>query len=152
MLLGCPWLRDAKVSHDWGTTIVTVQGTCTIRTILVTKKLGVQTKRPKVSTCYDFHLGILDEKKDVMFATKLDLFSIGTITILTHTKSICKSAYIPNLSIAKQVPKPIEPICVLVVNLPIPLDIVKQHLLETFFHLELGEMIIDHLPRSKSKI
>jgi hypothetical protein len=89
----------------------------------------------------------------VTFATKFDLFSIGTVTILTHIKLVYKSAYIPNLSIAKQVPKqPIEPICVLVVNLPIPLDTIKQHLLETFFHLEMGEMIIDHLPGSKSKI
>jgi hypothetical protein len=63
MLLGCPWLRDAKVSHDWGTNIVTMQGTCTIRTILVTKKLGVQTKRPKVSMCYDVHPRILDERR-----------------------------------------------------------------------------------------
>jgi hypothetical protein len=46
MLLGCPWLRDAKVSHDWGTNIVTIQGTSIVRTIHVMKKLGVQTKRP----------------------------------------------------------------------------------------------------------
>jgi hypothetical protein len=25
MLLGCPWLRDVKVSHDWGINIVTIQ-------------------------------------------------------------------------------------------------------------------------------
>jgi hypothetical protein len=24
MLLRCPWLKDAKVSHDWGTNIVTI--------------------------------------------------------------------------------------------------------------------------------
>jgi len=35
MLLGRPWLRDVKVSHDWGTNIVTEQ-------------FGAQTKRPKV--------------------------------------------------------------------------------------------------------
>jgi hypothetical protein len=46
MLLGCPWLKDAKISHNWGTNIVTIQGTDTIRTILDTKKLGIQTKRP----------------------------------------------------------------------------------------------------------
>jgi hypothetical protein len=46
MLLGCPWLRDAKISHDWGTNIVTIQGKNTVKTILVIKKLGVQTKRP----------------------------------------------------------------------------------------------------------
>jgi hypothetical protein len=34
------------VSHDWGTNIVTIQGTSIVRTIHVMKKLGVQTKRP----------------------------------------------------------------------------------------------------------
>jgi hypothetical protein len=24
MWLGCPWLRDAKISHDWGTNIITI--------------------------------------------------------------------------------------------------------------------------------
>ncbi len=46
MLLGCPCLRDAKVSHDWGTNIVIIEGISIVRTIHVTKKLGVQTKRP----------------------------------------------------------------------------------------------------------
>jgi hypothetical protein len=42
------------------------------------------------------------------------------------------------------VPKqPIKSIGVLVVKLIIPLDIIKQHLHETFFHLEVGKMIID---------
>jgi hypothetical protein len=35
MLLGHPWLKDVKVSHDWGTNIIT-------------KQLGTQTKRPEV--------------------------------------------------------------------------------------------------------
>jgi hypothetical protein len=30
MLLGRPWLRDAKVAHDWGSNIVTIQGNGTI--------------------------------------------------------------------------------------------------------------------------
>jgi len=46
MLLGCPWLRDAKISHDWGTNTITIQGTSIMITIPITKKLGVQTKRP----------------------------------------------------------------------------------------------------------
>jgi hypothetical protein len=79
-----------------------------------------------------------------MFATKLDLFSIGTIEIPTHTELVSKLIHIPNLSLANLVPKqPIELICVLAINLVIPPDIIKQHLLETFFHLEIGEMIVD---------
>jgi hypothetical protein len=46
MLLGCPWLRDAKISHDQGTDTITIQGKNIIKTILIIKKLGVQTKRP----------------------------------------------------------------------------------------------------------
>jgi hypothetical protein len=34
-----------------------------------------------VLVCYDFHYGIFDEKEDLMFATKLGLFSIGTIVV-----------------------------------------------------------------------
>ncbi len=55
MLLGCLWLKNAKVSLDWGTNTITIQGIHIVRTIHVTKKLGVQTKRPKVLICYDFH-------------------------------------------------------------------------------------------------
>jgi hypothetical protein len=36
MLFGHPWLKDAKVSHDWGTSTTTIQGTNIIKTILVT--------------------------------------------------------------------------------------------------------------------
>ncbi len=85
MLLGCSWLKDEKISHDWGTNIVTIQGTSTMRSIPITKKNNVQTKRLKVLVCYDLHFGIADEEKDMMFATKLDLISIGTIVVLIHT-------------------------------------------------------------------
>jgi hypothetical protein len=64
-----------------------------------------------------------------MFATKLVLFSIGTIAVPTHTKPIFKIDYISNLTITKQVQtQHVELVCVLVVNLFIPLGIVKQHL------------------------
>ncbi len=105
MLLRCPWLRDAKISHLWGTNTITLQGTSTIRTILVTKKHSVQTKWPKVLICHDFHSRILDEEEDVMFVTKLDMFSIGTIEVPTHTKLILKLVHIPYLSIVEPVPK-----------------------------------------------
>jgi hypothetical protein len=79
-----------------------------------------------------------------MFTTKLILFSIRTITVPTHTKSISKLMYIPNFSIIESVPKQlIEPmLSILYVNLTIPLDTIKQHLPKIFFHLEVKEMII----------
>jgi len=69
MLLGHLWLRDVKVSHDWGNNTITIQETNTFRTIPITKKLGTLTKHPEVLVCYDFHFGIFDEKEDLMFNT-----------------------------------------------------------------------------------
>jgi hypothetical protein len=103
MLLGHSWLKDEKVSHDQGINIVTIQGTSTIRTIHVTKKLCAQTKRPQILVCYYFHYEISDEEEDVMFGIKLNLFSIGTITIPTHTKHVHKPICIPSIVIAKLV-------------------------------------------------
>jgi hypothetical protein len=69
MLLGHPWLRDAKMSHDWGNNIITIQGINMVKTMFVTKKLGAPTKRLEVLICYDFHLGIYDEEEGLKFAT-----------------------------------------------------------------------------------
>jgi hypothetical protein len=69
MLLGCPWLRDVKVSHDWDNNIINIQGVDTVRIIHVTKKIREPTKCPKVLICYDFHFRIFDEEEDLMFAT-----------------------------------------------------------------------------------
>jgi hypothetical protein len=46
MLLGRPWIRNVKVTHDWGNNVITIQGNGTIRIISVNKKLRVETKRP----------------------------------------------------------------------------------------------------------
>jgi hypothetical protein len=82
-----------------------------------------------------------------MFATKLDLFLIGTIEVPTHIELVSKPIHIPYLNITKLVPKQhVELICVLTINLVIPLDIVKQHPPKIFFHLEVGEMIINETP------
>jgi hypothetical protein len=42
MLLGRSWLKDAKVAHDWGSNIITIQGNGTLQTITITKHLGVK--------------------------------------------------------------------------------------------------------------
>jgi len=53
-----------------------------------------------------------------MFATELDLFSIGTIELPIHTKSGFKPIHIIDLNIIKPVSKKlIELICVLVIYL-----------------------------------
>jgi hypothetical protein len=32
MLLGCPWLKDAKIIHDWGIDMVIIEGNNIIKT------------------------------------------------------------------------------------------------------------------------
>jgi hypothetical protein len=81
MLLGKPWLRFTKVTHDWGNNVIIVQGNGIVRTIYVNKKLGVEMKRPQVLVCYDLMEGLTNEKEDMIFETELELFSIGTIII-----------------------------------------------------------------------
>jgi len=66
--------------HDWGNNTITIQGTSTIITILVTKILKTPIKCLEMLVCYDFHFGISDKEKDLMFATKPRLFSIEIIT------------------------------------------------------------------------
>jgi hypothetical protein len=63
MLLSCPWLKDVKVSHDWGNNTITIQRACIIRTIPIINKIGAPTKCPKVLICYDFHFRLFDKKK-----------------------------------------------------------------------------------------
>ncbi len=93
-------MRNAKVSHDWGTDIATIQGIGIVRTIPIINKLGIETKKANILICYDFHYGISDDEEDVMFATKLDMHSIGTITIPTHTKHVPKLVCIPDTIMA----------------------------------------------------
>jgi hypothetical protein len=44
MLLGRPWLRD--MAHDWGNNIVTIQWNGTTKTIIVTKHLEGEIRKP----------------------------------------------------------------------------------------------------------
>jgi hypothetical protein len=54
MFIGKPWLRDAKVTHDWGNNTMTIQGIGLVRTIVVIKHLGIEVKGPKMLLCYDY--------------------------------------------------------------------------------------------------
>jgi CO dehydrogenase/acetyl-CoA synthase delta subunit len=46
MLLKCPWLWDAKVIHDWGTNMVTIEGNIIVNTIYVSIYLSGNIRRP----------------------------------------------------------------------------------------------------------
>jgi hypothetical protein len=72
MLLGRFWLRDVKVVHDWGNNVIIVQGSGIVKTILVNRKLEIETRRPQVFICNDLLKGLTYE--DMIFETKLKLF------------------------------------------------------------------------------
>jgi hypothetical protein len=44
MMLGGPWLRDARIAHDWGNNTMIIQGNGMVRTIVLTKHLGAKVK------------------------------------------------------------------------------------------------------------
>jgi hypothetical protein len=46
--------------------------------------MGNNVKKPKMLLCYGFQNNITNEKEDVMFVIKLELFSIGTISLLEN--------------------------------------------------------------------
>jgi hypothetical protein len=66
---------------------------------------------PKVLICYDFHSGIFHEEEHLMFATKLGLFSIGTIVIPTLVLSNQPIKLITStcLNLVEHVNKLVEP-------------------------------------------
>ncbi len=67
MLLGRPWLKNAKVTHDWGNNVIIVQGNGIVKTISINKKLGVKTRRLQVLICYDLLEGLTYEEEDLIF-------------------------------------------------------------------------------------
>jgi hypothetical protein len=69
ILLGRPWLMGAKVAHDQGNNMITIQGNGIIMTITMIKHLGTYLKRPKVLLCFDYYNGITYEDKDLMFTS-----------------------------------------------------------------------------------
>jgi hypothetical protein len=70
------------MAHDWGNNIVIIQGNGIIKTIIVTKHLGGEVRRPEMLLCYDYQNGIIDEEEDIIFATKPKLFLVGTKSLL----------------------------------------------------------------------
>jgi hypothetical protein len=62
MLLGRPWLQDAKVTHDWGNNLISIEVNHIFHTIVVIKHLDNNTKCLKVLFYYDFVNKIIDEK------------------------------------------------------------------------------------------
>jgi hypothetical protein len=55
-------LRNARVIHDWGYNLITIEGNRTMWTIVVTKHMDNNTRRPKVLLCYKLMEGVTYEK------------------------------------------------------------------------------------------
>ncbi len=81
MLFGCPWLANAKVTHDWQQILIQIQNNKTTWTIVVAKHLDKNTKRPKMLFGYDFMEGVTNKKLDVLLFTNSNLFLIEIITL-----------------------------------------------------------------------
>jgi hypothetical protein len=81
ILLRRPWLRNAKVTRDWGHNVITIEGNGKIETILINGKLVAKTRRPQVFVCYHLMEGLVDEEEDLIFETKPKLLSISTIIL-----------------------------------------------------------------------
>jgi hypothetical protein len=69
MLLRRPWFRDAKVSHDWGKNVITIQGNRIIKTISFNLKLGAETRKPQIFAYYDLLERLTNEEDDLIFET-----------------------------------------------------------------------------------
>lgn len=68
ILLNRPRVRDAKVSHDWGTNLITNEDKGIVISIVVIKRLDGTIKH-EVLLCHDFVNGIINEEENILFVT-----------------------------------------------------------------------------------
>jgi hypothetical protein len=101
MLLRKPRFRDAKVTHDCGKNVMTIQGDGTIKTISINKKLGLETKKPQIHVCYELMQRLTSEDEDLIFEIERKLFPIDTITVLEETISLL-SVEVPKIESIKE--------------------------------------------------
>ena len=79
MLLGRPWLRNAKVIHDWANDQVQIMGNGTVKTVKINRQLGYEAVTPHALVCYNFAEGITDDKETILLAANPTLQPVGTI-------------------------------------------------------------------------
>ena len=79
MLLGRPWLRNAKVIHDWANDQVQIMGNGTVKTVKINRQLGYEAVTPHALVCYNFAEGITDDEETILFAADPTLQPLGTI-------------------------------------------------------------------------
>ena len=79
MLLGRPWLRNAKVIHDWANDQVQIMGNGTVKTVKVNRQLGYKVVTSHALVCYNFAEGIIDDEETILLVADPILQPVGTI-------------------------------------------------------------------------
>ena len=79
MLLGRPWLRIAKVIHDWPNDHVQIMGNGTVKTVKINRQLAYEAVTPHTLVCYNFAKGIIDNEETILFEVDPTLQPVGTI-------------------------------------------------------------------------
>ena len=79
MLLGRPWLRNAKVIHDWANNQVQIMGNKTVKTVKINRQLGYETVTPHALVCYNFAEGMADDEETILLVADPTLQPVGTI-------------------------------------------------------------------------
>ena len=81
MLLGQPWLRHAKVIHDWGNNEVQIMANGTVKIVKINRQLGYKAVTPHALVCYNFVEGITDDEEAMLMASDPGLHTLGTIDL-----------------------------------------------------------------------
>ena len=80
MLLSRPWLRNAKVIHDWTNDQVQIMGNGTVKTVKINRQiLGYEAVTSHALVCYNFAEGITDDEETILLAADPTLQPVGTI-------------------------------------------------------------------------
>ena len=79
MLLGRPWLRNAKVIHNWANDQVQSMGNGPVKTVKINREFGYEAVTPHALVCYNFAEGITDDEETVLLAADPTLQPVGTI-------------------------------------------------------------------------
>ncbi len=74
-------MKNEKVSHDWGTNLITTKCNGTIKIIVGTKKLHQNTKTPLNIPLLRLVNEVIDDDEHMLFVVKLDLFIIDTMSL-----------------------------------------------------------------------
>jgi hypothetical protein len=65
--------------------MVTIKGNDTIKIFYVSKYLNGNIRKPQMVVIYNFLEGVINEEKEILLTSKVDLFSIGIITLFDQT-------------------------------------------------------------------